>query len=291
MNVNWPTSRCILCGLRDCNTKEHLIPACLGGKLAAKFLCRACNSTLGHRAESRVREDPMIRLGIERLAHEQPDLADDLQKRLPHIGYSERGEVLGYVQDGKFNVKEQRLDDGSLIVPEDKTLDVVKTIAICDGRGPLLHTADDLSRLSPGKSGEFAPEIQIMKWAVDSVKPDLSGPEIDPVVPAKIALEFLALHCGDSIYENPPPLKAIRRQLLDGNLSEGNVHVERLMAQNNRLFHGLVFEGNNPGARVQIRLFGRLAFRVQFRCLAIHCTRVSYTHDLLSGYDDLYAAS
>ena len=195
------------------------------------------------------------------------------------------------MRGGEFIVREKRLDDGSLIVPEDRALDAVKTMSIRDGRRPLLLTADDLSHLSSGESREFAPGIQITKWDVDSVKPNLSEPEIDPVVPAKIAFEFLALHCGDDIYENSPQLRSIRRQLLDGNLSEGNVHVERLMAQNNRLLHGLVFEGNNPGARVQIRLFGRLAFRVQFRCLAIHCTRVSYTHDLLSGHDDLYAVS
>ena len=164
-------------------------------------------------------------------------------------------------------------------------------MSIRDGRGPLLLAADDLSHLSSGESGEFAPGLRITKWSVDSVKPDPSGPEIDLVVPAKIAFEFLALHCGDSIYENPAPLKAIRRQLLNGTLSKGNVHVERLVAQNHRFFHGLVFEGNTPGARVQIRLFGRLAFRIQFHYLAIDCTRLSYTHDLLSGLDDLSAVS
>ncbi len=291
MNVNWPTSRCILCGSGDGITEEHLIPACLGGKLSAKFLCKDCNSRLGHRAESRVREDPLILAEIERLAGERPDLADGLRKGLPYTGHSKQREVPGYIRGGEFIVREKRLDDGSLIVPEDRALDAVKTMSIRDGRGPLLLTADDLSHLSSGESGEFAPGLRITKWSVDSVKPDPSGPEIDLVVPAKIAFEFLALHCGDSIYENPAPLKAIRRQLLNGTLSKGNVHVERLVAQNHRFFHGLIFEGNTPGARVQIRLFGRLAFRIQFHYLAIDCTRFSYTHDLLSGLDDLSAVS
>ena len=291
MHVNWPTSSCILCTSRDCTTEEHLIPACLGGKLSAKFLCKDCNSTLGHREESHVRKDPMIVAGIERLASKRPDLADGLRKRLSYTGNSQRGEVRGYMRSGEFIVMEQRQDDGSLIVPDDKALDVVITKALRKGMESLIHGADDLSHLSPGESGEFAPGIWITKWAVDSVEPDLSGLEIDPVVPAKIAFEFLALHCGDDIYGNSPQINSIRRQLLAGELSESNVHVERLLAQNNRLFHGLVFEGNNPGACVQIRLFGRLAFRVQFRCLAIHCTRASYTHDLLSGDDDLFAVS
>ena len=87
-------------------TKEHLIPACLGGKLSAKFLCKDCNSRLGHRAESRVRDDPMIRREIERLAARRPDLADDLRKRLRYIGHSEQGEVPGYMRSGEFIVRE-----------------------------------------------------------------------------------------------------------------------------------------------------------------------------------------
>ena len=288
MNQDWPTPRCIICGSGDSITKEHLIPECLGGKLTAEFLCKNCNSNLGHQEESLVRKDPQIRLLIERLASKRPDLADNLRKGLEYIGQSEQGEVRGYMQNEEFIVKRKQLGDGSLIVPPGESLDHVKRMAEREGRGPLFYIDDDLARLSPGESIEAAPGIEITNWGVDSVKPDLSGPVIEPVVPAKIAFEFLALHSGDKIYKNPLPLASIRRQLLEGELSVGDIHVERLIAQNVRLFHGLAFEGNDPGAKVQIRLFGQLAFRVQFRHLAIRCPRAGYTHDLISGEDSIW---
>ncbi len=288
---NWPTPKCILCLSTDSMTKEHLIPACLGGNLTAKFLCKDCNSGLGQGMESKVKEDPQIRLGIERLADARPELANRLRKRLDYIGHSQQGSVSGYLQDGVFSAREQTLDDRSIILPPDKSLDAVKKMAARDGIALYPDAADTLDRLSSGDSVQVAPGGWITNWTVNSVDPDLSGSQMDLVVPTKIAFEFLALHCGNDIYKNPPQLASIRHQLLAGELSKEDVHVERLMLQNDRLFHGLVFEGNSPGAQVQIRLFGQLAFRVQFRHLAIHCPRYGYTHDLVSGKDGGWRAA
>ena len=233
----------------------------------------------------------MVRKLIERLVAARPDLANDLQEGLPYIGSSEQGSFRGRVKDGKFVVNEHTLDDESLITPADKSLYHVKNMARRYDIEVFPVAADELNCLPPGASVEAAHGIQITNWDVHAVKPDLSGPQIDPVVPAKIAFEFLALRCGDAIYENPPQLAAIRRQLLAGELSEGDIHVKRLMAENDQLLHGLVFEGNVPGgAQVQIRLFGRLAFRVQFRCLTISGCRVGYTHDLIRENEGLWIA-
>ena len=291
-NENWPTSKCILCLSTDSMTEEHLIPACLEGKLVAKFLCKRCNSQLGRGMESKVKEDPQIRQGIERLANARPELANRLRGGLNYIGHSKQGPaVSGYLQGDMFIPRGQTLDDGSIILRPDKSLDAVKKMAARDGRDLSPVVAEDLDRLSSGESVQVAPGGWITNWVVESVKPDLSGPKIDRIVPTKIAFEFLALHCGNDIYGDSPQLASIRRQLLAGELSEEDVHVERLMAKNDRLFHGLVFEGNKPGAQVQIRLFGQLAFRVQFCHLATSAPRCGYTHDLVSGKEDMWLAA
>ena len=286
MKWDWSTARCILCGSGEDITSEHLVPACLGGKLVAEFLCRACNSKLGHGAESAVRNDPEIRRSIDRLALSNPALGHKLEQRLPYIGRSEQGGVPGFFQEGKFIPCEQQLDDGSLIVPEDRSLYHVKRMAEREDSAPYEITVDRLKSLSSGESIEAAPDILITNWLVDSIKPDLGGPEIDPIVPTKIAFEWLALHSRCAIYANPPQLASIRRQLCEGRLSGDEIRVQRLKAQNCRLFHGLAFEGNSPGASVQIRLFGSLAFRVKFNRLSVSGTRCGYTHDLVSGHDD-----
>ncbi|MDE0155611.1 MAG: hypothetical protein OXS28_08425 [Gammaproteobacteria bacterium] len=284
MNCNWSSSKCIICGSEDEITKEHLIPEHLGGKLTAKFLCRQCNSTLGHRVESDILQDPIIRQILDsRIAHELPELAEKMRSRLEYIGHGEHGEVSGYMKKGMFTVKEQILEDESLISPPEKSIKHLQAIAVREGRGPLLISKNDLNKLPEGEIIEVADGLWIRNCKVDAVQPKLRGKVINPVVPVKIAFEYLALHCGNVIYENSPQLNSIRYQIANIKIqTDEDIRVDRWVAQYDRLFHGLAFEGNNPGAQVQIRLFGSLAFRISFRNLAVHGPRIAYTHDLIS---------
>jgi hypothetical protein len=70
-------------------------------------------------------------------------------------------------------------------------------------------------------------------------------------------------------------------------LNEHAIRVERLTSNQYEPFHGVCFEGNDPYAKVQIRLFGWLAFRVHFLHLAIGGERFVYTHRLDSMNEDV----
>ena len=260
-----------------------MIPKSLGGKLVASFLCKVCNSMLGHGPESKVRDDPVCRESIERLALARPDIADNIRNGFQYIRHNDQGEVTKHVlRDGTLDVIPEKRDDDSLILPETEVLRTVDTMAKRHGHGPLFPAAFDLDSVSPGDSVEAARGIRIKKLSRGAIEPDLTGDEMDLVVPATIAFEFLALHRADAIYANQPKFNSIRDQLLAGKLSEDNVQVERWETINKRLFHGLLFEGNNPGARVQVRLFGRLAFSVHFRDIAVLAPRCWYEYDLVS---------
>ncbi|MCE2522626.1 MAG: hypothetical protein J4F49_05330 [Rhodobacteraceae bacterium] len=290
MKYVWPTARCIVCGSRDNITTEHIIPDCVTGKLVADFLCKDCNSGFGHGAERIIKNDPKIRLSIESLVVEQPSLANKLQKRLLYQGHGKSRKFLGRMHNGKFVPNEKILEGEALICPEGRSLYHLKNLAKRKGRGTIPVTLDQLRCLPSDEPIEITSGLTVTKWYLHSIEPDLSGAEIDPIVPAKIAFEFLALHCKNGIYENPQQLASIRRQLVEGKLTGNDIHVQRLEAQNDRLFHGLVFEGNCPGARVQIRLFGSLAFRVEFSRFSVSSTRLCYTHDLLSGKEGMRVA-
>jgi hypothetical protein len=108
---------------------------------------------------------------------------------------------------------------------------------------------------------------------------------MNPLVPAKIAYEFLAGHLGNEIYDRKVALDDLRAMFLNNVISENDVIVERLYAENSRFFHGICFEGNSPHAKVLIRLFGTLAFRVSFKRLAVGGARFIYTHMIATGDD------
>jgi hypothetical protein len=131
---------------------------------------------------------------------------------------------------------------------------------------------------------EIAPGIEIVKWRIDHLKTDMSQTNVmDPLIPAKIAYEFLCCHAGSAIYNDGLHLSQIRTVLLNRKMDPGVLAVERLSSGKHNPFHGICFEGNDPYAKVQIRLFDSLAFRVHFFHLSVGGPRFAYTHRLDTG--------
>ena len=138
---------------------------------------------------------------------------------------------------------------------------------------------------------EIAPTIEVVKWRIDGLQPALDGPLLNPLVPIKSAYEFLALHLNTAICEEAPGLRAIRAALTASPIDPVHITVDRLQAPEAKPFHGLLFEGNHPYARVQVRYFGQLAFRVHFRTLSVDGPQFVYTHDLVSNDEHVATAT
>ena len=130
VKVPWPTSKCILCRSKYGITEEHLIPKSLGGRLVVRFLCKKCNSKLGHGPESKVRDDPIVRTLIERLACARPDIADDIRNGFGYVRCNEQGVVTRHVlKDGSLRVLEECQDGGTLILQNSNVLGAVAKMA------------------------------------------------------------------------------------------------------------------------------------------------------------------
>lgn len=130
---------------------------------------------------------------------------------------------------------------------------------------------------------EIIPGYKVVKWTIQKVELDLTKGLMNHLIPAKTAFEFLAFHVLTLIYADNQHLTEIREVLLNPTQEQNIVGVERLFSGEYDPFHGIVFEGNDPYAKVQIRLFGWIAFRVHFHHLFIGGPRFVYTHRLDSG--------
>lgn len=119
--------------------------------------------------------------------------------------------------------------------------------------------------------------------------PDLSkGETLTPLVSLKIAYEFACLSFGSPMLANDnPALREIRRTLIQGDIDAPVFRVQEMIAKDRtpRPFHGIAFEGNDPHAVIQVRLFGYLAYRVHFPNLAIQKEPFGYTHALDHGQE------
>lgn len=289
LQVPWPGNLCILCLLERELTIEHLIPEALGGRLTARFLCKACNSTLGAKVEASARTDPSIRLAVSNLSTKIPELAQKLAENQSFLGESKAGHVRGYVSGGKFRVHSTQEKDGSLIQPTDKARQTIESILRKSGYNatPLEEALLAFDHAPEDERVQVAPGLEVVKWKLQKVQYDLSRPLMGTVIPLKIAFEFLACHLDTAIYNDLPQLAEIRQALHSGEDACDAFHVERLNAEEYQPFHGLCFEGNDPYAKVQIRLFGWLGFRVHFHRLAVGGPRVVYTYNLESSQESI----
>jgi HNH endonuclease len=271
-------------------TSEHIIPAALLGKLESKFLCRNCNSFFGRSFEATARADPIVASAVKTLEKLNPSLGATLLENQKVILDGRDGPRRGQIKNGVAQIKTEKLDDGSIITPSSAAKPHIMRLLQRDGQSPSVieEALTAVSEAPLNQRISISPEIDVITWSSENFKLDMSAMNpMNPLVPAKIAYEFLAGHLGDQIYNENVVLDDIRSMFSNGVISDNVVVVERLYAENNRLFHGICFEGNSPNATVLIRLFGTLAFRVSFKRLAVGGPRFIYTHIIATGDENM----
>lgn len=228
-----------------------------------------------------------MRLLVKSLRDSIPGLAASLEEGQKFFTTGTGPASKGLVRGGQFKVSSAKLPDGSLIQDTPLAASTVRKMLQREGLEPHeIETAVGRFMEAPDDTRlDLSPNIAVVKWSVTGLKLSLDGPLLNPLVPAKTAYEFLALHVGTAICEDSPPLRSIREALTNGRLQERDLLVERLHAPEAKPFHGLIFEGNTPYAKVQVRLFGKLAFRVHFKRLSVAGARGMYTHDLSTNLE------
>ena len=291
MKMDWPGRRCLLC-LEECGLcDEHLIPRALGGILTCRFLCRTCNSRFGSEVEAFAKSDPSVLLAVGQLQGQIPELWRRLIEDQPHSATGAGPGGSGYIRDGRFRISSHGRNDGSLIVPTDDARKAIKTILRRDGfdEAPIKRAVETFERLPENRRTSITPGLDVVKWSVEGIDVDLSQSKlIDPLLPAKIAFEFLALCGGEAVCMHESPLPELRRILMTGTGWDDRIlRVERLHAGDARPFHGICNEDNSEYSEIQVRLFGCLAYRVHFPRVHLVGRRCAYTHWLSTGREEV----
>jgi hypothetical protein len=258
----------------------------LGGRLVAPFLC-ACNSKVGTREDS-FRHDPSIRLAVQRLRREIPQLAESLEEGQAYFADSSRGRIRLTRKRGRLRVDGFRESERSFFIPTEGAPKAIRNllekhrvgIDIEDAIARFGSAIDDVDEIHLG--GPFFAK----KWSHTPPRPALGSVRVHDSLLLKIAYEFMACHLGSSIFD--PKLTQFRAAILQGTPGGGNYIVERsVLAGTERSIHGIALESSGPPLVVQVRLFGSLAFRVQFIGVAYRGPRMVYTLDLTTGKEHL----
>lgn len=249
---------------------------------------------MGHLFEANAKADPSIRLLASKLAARLPAaLVERLSDGQSYVSLGPGGKSVGYLKDREFVTRSRKLEDGSLIQHTPEAAKSIRRMLQRAGSDEAL-IAESLARLEAAPENTrvlLAHGLEVVKWSVERIEPVLDGPLLTPLVPLKAAYEFLALHLNSAVYEDVPTLSAARTALGDGTIDQTHLLIERLHAPTAKPLHGIAFEGNSPYAKVQVRLFGQLAFRVHFRTLSVGGPRFVYTQDLESNTEHVAHSS
>lgn len=244
-----------------------------------------CNSRLGREVEGFAKSDPTIQLLSAKLSERNPRLTSRLIEGQEYVSSGPGGASRGKIKDRKFVVRSKKLPDGSLVQPTPLATKTIRRVLECE-RYDEASISQVLRRFEEAPNNTrivLTNTLEVAKWSVESIQPTLDGPLLNFIVPLKTAYEFLALHLNDAIYQDKPALAAVRNTFAGSPIDTAHLQIERLHAPDAKPFHGIVFEGNNPHATVQVRLLGQLAFRVHFKTLSVDGPRFAYTHDLITN--------
>jgi HNH endonuclease len=283
--IPWLGDACIVCLESDQLSLEHVIPNALHGGLTCRFLCSACNSRFGSKIDAKAKSDPAIRTAARALEKSVPRMVADIEEGQRYLIHTDVAMLHGLKRGDEFRGTWHKMPDGSSIAPEKNAIESLRGRMRSEGLGGDAIEAAIARYMAaePGEIVDMSPTWAAKKLAAYLAGPDLQAPNADPLLFVKIAYEFMALLVGRSIYDRNPHLDELRDVLKNLRRDSDAFQVEVLSANDDAPFHGIAFEGNLPHATFQIRLFGKSAYRVHLKRIAVEHKLITYTHDLESG--------
>jgi hypothetical protein len=257
--------KCIFCGRNSADgeeykiSDEHVIPQVLGGWLTIPFVCVSCNNDrFGAHFEADLKKNGFVVAAIEKLklqskalAYKEAKLTLTIDGDKPLVAYFDKADAPKHFP--------QRIDDGSLIIPEDQAKVVLRKQIERYERATGTKVLFDIDSYDTFPYGLAIPIYPTNLCFIKhrNRKSSLTISELDKpipfIVPAKIAFEHLAglyyryvlreefnpirdwLHHGDPNINNHVLLSSFLRDKMPDELTYQPFHFVRLGYQQESL--------------------------------------------------------
>jgi hypothetical protein len=268
MLLPWKDRRCIVClvELEAGLSNAHVIPQSVGGRLAVKNVCADCNSRLGRTAEAGLKADPRIRIAIEDLQAQIPDLAEKMRAGQEFIARDEEVVIRATPQRDGYRILDSPQEGGSRIKDPERAWEEIETtlrrqLGASDEEIAAVRAVHDAA--AEGELVELAPGLAIKKGSVEDFGLPFTEPLVEDLCLLSIAYLFLSVLMQGAVYDQA--FDPIRDALQGGN-SDGAWSVESFLVRSrpHEPWHGLGVNESLPCFIVQVRLFGQHAWKVAF---------------------------
>ena len=264
--------------------KEHIIPQCVGGRLSAHILCRECNSTLGAKLVSPIKQEPAIQSAVRALSGKLPAaLVRDYRKQLTFVGRGRDGSVIrAKPHKGGVKILQGPGSHGSYIIDSGQAMKHIEETLGKIGLAPdiIAEYQRKYTELPVGESLTLPTKKIMVKQPGPPLQVEISGTILDNRLSALIAYEFLALCIGDAIYHQN--FDAVRSYILTGK-PELAVSVVQYRAESGPdPIHVIRIDKETADTVVEIRFFRWIVSRVTFGALGYGGPDIVYMEDLES---------
>jgi hypothetical protein len=286
--MRWPYKfeKCILCLKDPPGNWEHIIPDSIGGNLQARLLCISCNSISGSKFIGNLTQSDSIRLAMEYLKNELPNLYSRLMDKATYIGNATDGSL---VRISKSQKRGQRVlhssgADGSRILDTKEADDVLAKLLAKNKVS--LDQVDTLKKAFVDLEEDIPLEIpggyKFLKHPIPKLRPELKPEKkIDDRLPALIAFEFLAILCGNQILNEG--FDPVREYICNGTPTNRVIVEQFIGGKKYDTAHAIIFEPIDSTIRVTIRLFRWITYVVTFTNVNFQRQRCIYFQDLKSN--------
>ena len=283
MCVKFEFEKCILCLERPADSWEHVIPQSLGGRLEARLLCTDCNNKFGSQFVSALRSDPSIRMALENLKGELPDLYYGAQDGLPFAGKAADGSIVRSSRKGNRwrtlngpGVRGSRIQD---------TRDARKALERILTKQGLSDQEVNWWAWKFDSLDEDIPLVlpdgkTFVKRDIPPLIPELTAQFVSERVPALIAYAFLALLIGNLIYQDN--FNEIR-QFIRWGICSDRYTVQRLSSGKYVPAHAIDLQSEESHFTVFVRFFRWLVFAIKFDRFVYLAHDAVYFEDLRQG--------
>jgi len=281
MKISYNFENCILCKSSPPDNWEHIIPESLGGRLQAKILCVSCNSTLGSELIGNLKQNASIRLTMEELRKELPNLYSQLMDKATFVGKTLDGSLVHVSQAGKNSKVLSSKGANDSIIQD--TRDAGKAIEkiLTKNKVP----SDEIERLKKifVELGENIPlevsdSYTFIKRPILKLQPKLDPKnQIDNRLAALIAFEFLSILIGNLILHSA--FDQIRNYVRYGTPTD-RILIKHVHGKQPDPIHAIVVEPMNDAIKFHVRLFRLITFLVTFQNYSYNGLDSVYMEDL-----------
>lgn len=280
MHVTTNFNRCIVCTSRPIGHPEHILPQCIGGKLSADLLCDDCNHRFGTELVNTLCRDPLVQQLLVAMRHKIPKVYKKTYEQPTLIGKSEDGSIVrAKVFGNEIKVIGGKGANGSRIVDAKRVAKIIEDNLSGFGVDPetISEYVEKFQRRPEDRPLSLPSGETIIKKTLPPLINEDIGKTTDIRLPVLIAFEYLALHTGPGIFD--AEFDTIR-DYIDKNIISDRVNVESTLSDNYSPYHIIRIVPQSKDTSVEIRVFRRLVYSVQFKNYSYNGPDSVYMEDL-----------